>query len=158
MQVQTNNDMDYNVGTIVDAFVYNTIAQWYNEDMGNETMPLSPAAGSNRASKPSPFATMMITTPWVLAVLGTGAGLLVCGLVSLLCATCCRSSRPSAKSVDMVAPRSGKGGKQVVSQCQFWGMSGSLPDSPHHPAGVLWDQGSRQFMVHGLASSSQEVR
>ena len=156
MQVQTDNNVDYNVGTIIDAFVYNTIAQWYNEDMANDTMPLSPVAGAGQAPSQNPFATMTITTPWVLTVLGVGAGLLVVGLVSLLCACCCQGpSRPPAKSVDMVAAPAGK----RQGQGHFWGGSGSLPDSPsHRPAGMLWDQGSRQFMVQGMAGSHQEVR
>ena len=46
VQVQTDNNVDYNVGTLIDDFVYNTIAQWYNEDMGpNDTLPLAPSAG-----------------------------------------------------------------------------------------------------------------
>ena len=33
---------DYNVGTEVDSFVYNTVAQWYNEDGENGTLPMAP--------------------------------------------------------------------------------------------------------------------
>ena len=110
LQVQTDGDVDYNVGTLVDAFVYNTIAQWYNEDMSNETMPLSPVAGAGRASKPSPFSTMTLTTPWVLAVLGVGAGLLVMGLVSLMCTFCCRGSRPRSQVCEHGQASSREGG------------------------------------------------
>ena len=31
-QVSTSDNQDINVGTKINAFVYNTIAQWYNED------------------------------------------------------------------------------------------------------------------------------
>lgn len=57
MQVQTDSEVDYNVGTLIDDFVYNTIAQWYNEDMGpNNTLPLSPSPGGQHpiSSSPSP--------------------------------------------------------------------------------------------------------
>ena len=32
MQVSTSDNQDINVGTKINAFVYNTLAQWYNED------------------------------------------------------------------------------------------------------------------------------
>ena len=31
LQVSTSNNDEYNVGTQIDTFVYNTLAQWYNE-------------------------------------------------------------------------------------------------------------------------------
>ena len=37
-----NAGTDYNVGTEVDSFVYNTVAAWYNEDGENGTLPMAP--------------------------------------------------------------------------------------------------------------------
>jgi hypothetical protein len=38
-QVSTSDNQAINVATKVDAFVYNTIAQWYNEDAKARTLP-----------------------------------------------------------------------------------------------------------------------
>ncbi len=47
LQVSTSDGQDINVATKVDAFVYNTLAQWYNEDQAaagsNQTLPAAPS-------------------------------------------------------------------------------------------------------------------
>eukprot|EP00884_Botryococcus_braunii_P022171 jgi/Botrbrau1/8638/Bobra.0196s0032.1 len=45
-KVSTSDNQAFNVGTKINAFVYNTIAGWYNEDAGgnsNNTLPLAPS-------------------------------------------------------------------------------------------------------------------
>lgn len=45
--MSTSDGQDINVATKVDSFVYNTIAQWYNEDQAaagsNQTLPEAPS-------------------------------------------------------------------------------------------------------------------
>lgn len=47
MQVATSDGANMNVGTKLDAYVYNTLAAWYNEDMkaagSNATLPAAPS-------------------------------------------------------------------------------------------------------------------
>ena len=46
-QVSTSDGANMNVGTKLDAYVYNTLAAWYNEDMkaagSNATLPAAPS-------------------------------------------------------------------------------------------------------------------
>ena len=68
---------DYNVGTMIDTFVYNTIATWYNEDggdNGNTTLPLAPSEGTPGSSPAtsSGLKNLKISTPWVVAVIAAG--------------------------------------------------------------------------------------
>ena len=47
LEGSTSDGQDINVATKVDAFVYNTLAQWYNEDQAaagsNQTLPAAPS-------------------------------------------------------------------------------------------------------------------
>lgn len=87
MQVQTSDGNDYNVGTMIDTFVYNTIAQWYNDDggdNGNKTLPLTPTAGtpgSGSSNSQNGLKNLKISTPWVIAVIAAGGGLLLVAIV-----------------------------------------------------------------------------
>ncbi len=58
--MSTSDGQDINVATKVDAFVYNTLAQWYNEDQAaagsNQTLPAAPSG-----QQPPPAGTSTTT-------------------------------------------------------------------------------------------------
>lgn len=77
VQVATNDGSEYNVGTMIDNFVYNTVATWYNEDggdNGNSTLPLTPSVGTpgSPTQSNSGLKNLKISTPWVVAVIAAG--------------------------------------------------------------------------------------
>lgn len=93
--VTVDNGDTLNVGTQMNDFVYNTIAQWYNED-SSEALPLTPAPPSAPASHHSTdsdgasWLHSHIFAVIVPAVAGAIVGLLLlCCLISCIRRTCC---------------------------------------------------------------------
>lgn len=67
-QVSTSDNQDINVGTKINAFVYNTLAQWYNEDMksegSNNTLPAAPSGQQPAPSDNSPRTFLGVRLEW----------------------------------------------------------------------------------------------
>ncbi|KAK9814047.1 hypothetical protein WJX73_010381 [Symbiochloris irregularis] len=96
-KVATSDGSNYNVGTMIDPFVYNTIAQWYNEDggdNGNTTLPLAPQTGTpgSNSNSNNGIKNISISTPWVVAIIAAGGGLLLLALAAWIW-TCFRRRR-----------------------------------------------------------------
>lgn len=67
-QVSTSDGQDINVATKVDAFVYNTLAQWYNEDAtaegSNDTLPEAPSGQQPPPSDTAPAMFLGVRADW----------------------------------------------------------------------------------------------
>jgi hypothetical protein len=68
VQVSTSDNQDINVGTKIDSFVYNTIAQWYNEDAAaagsNDTLPAAPSGPQPPPQNSEPKTFLGIRLEW----------------------------------------------------------------------------------------------
>jgi hypothetical protein len=68
VQVSTSDTQDINVATKIDAFVYNTIAQWYNEDArtdgSNDTLPAAPSGPQPAPADNGPKTFLGIRLEW----------------------------------------------------------------------------------------------
>ncbi len=67
-QVSTSDNQDINVGTKINAFVYNTLAQWYNEDMAaaksNNTLPAAPSGPQPPPTNANPKTFLGVRLEW----------------------------------------------------------------------------------------------
>ena len=83
--MSTSNGQDINVATKVDAFVYNTIAQWYNEDQAaagsNQTLPEAPSGQQPPPADKSAQTFLGVNASWsnpVFVAVGTFRRFLRC--------------------------------------------------------------------------------
>jgi V8-like Glu-specific endopeptidase len=105
----TIGNTNYNVGTEMNPFVYNTIAQWYNED-ATEPLALTPAPPSAPVSHRSPsgngignWISNHLYVPILPAVIGGVVGLvLLFLLLKCLRRCCCQPRRPKQPPQPMV--------------------------------------------------------
>ena len=135
--------------------------------------------GGARASR-SFLDSITITTPWVLAILGTAGALLLVGAVSLLVVCWPRrrpADRPKGAAMGRVRPAGAPPAVLVVDRLsqaalgclpaaadacpgaqrdvEAPGTLRPLPSQGDAPAGGLWHQGSRQWLVAGLQHSDE---
>lgn len=114
-----------NVGTQMNAFVYNTIAQWYNED-SSEALPLTPAPPSAPASHHSPDTD---GSSWIhshlFAVIVPAVGGAIVGLLLLCCLVSC-------------IRRGCSGGRR--KQLPVVGPQARVPPYPAGPTGIYASQ------------------
>ena len=70
------------MGTKVDAFVYNTIAQWYNEDQkadgSNQTLPEAPSGQQPPPADSSPQTFLGVRADWSNPAFVAVRALLLC--------------------------------------------------------------------------------
>ena len=105
--ITLDNNEVLNVGIQMNAFVYNTIAGWYNED-ASEPLPLTPAPPSSPAQHHSP--NSIESGSWVREHIYTIVVPAVIGaiiLLGLLCCliSCCRRCCGRQRHIPMVGPQ-----------------------------------------------------
>ena len=93
---------NHNVGIKLNTFVYNTLAQWYNED-ATEALPLTPAPPSQRAPHRSyndDPASWFSNHVWITVVPAVVAAII--GLSLLCCLISCIRRRCGARKTPLV--------------------------------------------------------
>ncbi|BDA51220.1 probable glutamyl endopeptidase [Coccomyxa sp. Obi] len=167
-KVSTSDNQDINVGTKINAFVYNTLAQWYNEDLAaagsNNTLPAAPSGPQPPPANTNPKTFLGVRLEWnnpvfvaiVVALCCVGLAI-AAGLLCCLNRACTRRRAATKVYYGQDVRRTSRQRQQRQQQYMTNG-GGAVTNGggsyPSHYAGgrehaVVYDERSGQFVVNG---------
>ncbi|KAK9838458.1 hypothetical protein WJX81_000661 [Elliptochloris bilobata] len=169
-KVATSDGANMNVGTKLDAYVYNTLAAWYNEDMkaagSNATLPAAPSGPQPPAPASARPRFLGLAVDWtdpafitVVALLVLAGVLVGGGAVYTLCRLCECAMRPRAKPPlpppAAITANGRQPQQQFMTAAPAYGSSNGTHGPPGRgasggqPQGVTYDSRTGMFLLNG---------